>query len=378
MKKILIFAGRYLPGYKDGGPVRTLINLTDLLGDEYDMRLAVLDRDHGDREAYANILYNQWNQVGKARVWYYSPGQMQFMFIRKIAHEVDLVYLCGFYNDYGYKTLILNRLNLLWKKPVVVAPMGSFTEGALSQKTLKKRIFISLCKITGLFSNISWSVSSEMEAADLKRVIDKKAKYTIAEDPPRSEILGHRGKMSEAGSIRIAFIARICQHKNLLYLIEQLNHIKATVELSIGGSLQDEEYWSKCQHRLKQLPENISWNYCGEIPSEEIPIFLSDQDALALPTLGENYCHVVFEAMSVGCIPIISDQTPWSWIQEAGCGFVLPLDKTRKFAEKIDEIAAMDAGQKGLISTKAISAAETKVKQALEHSGYRDIFAEAK
>ena len=29
MRKILILAGRYLPGYKDGGPLRTLINLTD-------------------------------------------------------------------------------------------------------------------------------------------------------------------------------------------------------------------------------------------------------------------------------------------------------------------------------------------------------------
>ena len=36
MKKILILTGRYLPGHKDGGPLRTLINVTDALGDEYE------------------------------------------------------------------------------------------------------------------------------------------------------------------------------------------------------------------------------------------------------------------------------------------------------------------------------------------------------
>lgn len=37
MKKVLILMGRYLPGYKDGGPVRTIKNLTDILGNEYDI-----------------------------------------------------------------------------------------------------------------------------------------------------------------------------------------------------------------------------------------------------------------------------------------------------------------------------------------------------
>mgnify|MGYP006922489383 CR=1 FL=1 len=33
VKKVLIIMGRYLPGYKDGGPVRSIKNLVDRLGD---------------------------------------------------------------------------------------------------------------------------------------------------------------------------------------------------------------------------------------------------------------------------------------------------------------------------------------------------------
>ena len=38
-KDILIIMGRYLPGYKDGGPVRSIKNLTDFLGKEYNFKI---------------------------------------------------------------------------------------------------------------------------------------------------------------------------------------------------------------------------------------------------------------------------------------------------------------------------------------------------
>ena len=46
-RRILILNGRYLPGYKDGGPVRSIKNLTDRLGEKYDFRILTVDRDHG-------------------------------------------------------------------------------------------------------------------------------------------------------------------------------------------------------------------------------------------------------------------------------------------------------------------------------------------
>ena len=46
----------------------------------------------------------------------------------------------------------------------------------------------------------------------------------------------------------------------------------------------------------------------------------SKYDVFLFPTKGENYGHVIFEALAGGCIPIISDQTPWNDIEQAGCG----------------------------------------------------------
>ncbi|MBQ9375994.1 MAG: hypothetical protein IJU04_06645, partial [Ruminococcus sp.] len=126
MKKILIITGRYLPGYKDGGPVRTLKNLTDYLGDEYDFYILTADRDHGDEVAYPNIKYNAWNQVGKAKVWYVKPKGFKCSLIKELANKADIVYVCGCFNDYAINTLLLNRFGRI-DKPVVVASMGLFS-----------------------------------------------------------------------------------------------------------------------------------------------------------------------------------------------------------------------------------------------------------
>ena len=110
MKKILILAGRYLPGYKDGGPLRTFINLTETLGDEYEFYIGCLDRDHGDKVPYSNIKRDTWNQVGKAKVWYVAPGGFTNELILKLVMGKDRIYLSSFYGDYGYKTLLYPRI----------------------------------------------------------------------------------------------------------------------------------------------------------------------------------------------------------------------------------------------------------------------------
>lgn len=372
MNKILILAGRYLPGYKDGGPVRTLINLIDLLGDEYDFRLAVLDRDHGDTQPYPNIKVNTWNQVGNAKVWYYSPGEMKFSLIRKLAREVDLVYLCGFYDGYGYKSLILNRIGMLFGKPVVVASMGTFSEGALSHKSLKKKVFIKLCKVLGLFDGITWSVTSSYELEDVKREISETVRYIVAEDPPRSGVIA--SPKEREGTLKVIFLSRICPQKNLLLCAEVLQKVTSDIEFDIYGPLEDREYWQLCESVLKILPDNVSWHYCGEVDTEGVPDVFSKYDIFLFPTKGENYGHVIFEALASGCVPVVSDRTPWNWLQEYGGGYILPLSDKKEFAKTIDMFSDMTADQKRNASKKAVEAANLKLQQTKEHTGYRDIF----
>ena len=370
MKNILILSGRYLPGHKDGGPLRTIINVTDTLGDEYDFYIGCLDRDHGEDEPYPDIKRDEWNKVGKANVWYVSPGGFSNKLILTLAEGKDLIYLCSFYDDYGYKTLMLNRKRKI-KCPVALASMGVFAKAALQQKTAKKMIFINICKITGLFNDITWSVSSESEAKDVKRVIGSNIKYVVAEDLPRRNVPGKREKLESNGILKIVFLSRICAHKNLEFAIRAIIGMKQSAEFTIYGPIQEVEYWEKCKELL--LKSNLKWSYKGDVPSEEVQEKLSNYDVLLFPSKSENYGHVVFEALSVGCIPVISNQTPWNDIDGKKIGFELPLVEN-KFSEKLDMIAKMSMDERVEMADRAVFFAKEKVREAAKKTGYRKIF----
>ena len=93
------------------------------------------------------------------------------------------------------------------------------------------------------------------------------------------------------------------------------------------------------------------------------------------PTLGENYGHVIFEALSVRCIPVISNQTPWEIIAEKNAGYVLSLtDDMRRFSEVIDIIANMPFEERTKMADRAINIAKEKVDSSRRETGYRIIF----
>ena len=142
--------GRYLPGYKDGGPVRTIKNLTDILGNEYEFYIMTSDRDHGDKVPYPNISVNTYNKVGNAKVYYVKNGKFTLKTLLNEIKEVDIVYCCGPYNNYAIKTMILKKIGF-FKQKLVIASMGSFSKGALSIKSKKKIIFLNIMKKHGFF-----------------------------------------------------------------------------------------------------------------------------------------------------------------------------------------------------------------------------------
>lgn len=371
MRTIAILCGRYLPGFKDGGPLRTVVNICDCLGDEYHLKIITNDRDHGDTQAYPNIVYDQPNQVGNAEVWYLKPNGFSFATIKKLVKDADVVYCCGPYDDYAYKTMILKRLGKI-KQPFVIASMGTFSQGAIRIKSGKKKVFLALCKLFGLFKKVQWSVTSALEEQDVKRYIGEKAICHIAEDLPR-KVPEIQNKIQRQG-VRGVFISRICEMKNLLYSIEILKQVKSKIVFDIYGVIEDFDYWEKCQSAIKSLPPNVIVKYRGEASPERVIEIFSEYDFFLFPTLGENYGHVIFEALAGGCLPIISDQTPWGDLEEKGVGKVLPLADKEGFISAIEEICSFTRAELEDKQCKAKACAETKYKKSIENTGYRKVF----
>ena len=373
-KDILIIMGRYLPGYKDGGPVRSIKNLVDYLGEEYNFKILTCDRDHGDTKPYPNIRVNDWNRVGNADVYYVVPGGFTRKVIINLANKSDLVYVCGCFSDYSINTLIANRLGKI-KVPVVVAAMGLFSPMEFRLKYKKKKLFTVVFNMLGMFKKIYWSATSEMEISEIRQQVKaKKEQFFIAEDLPRKVDDTPVIKKKQSGSLNVAWISRIAPKKNLIGAIHILQKVKANVNFTVYGPIHDEHYWDECKNELEGLPGNIKWKWKGNVDSEHVVDTLKPHHVFLFPTLGENFGHVIQEALSAGCACLLSDQTPWQNLVEKEVGHVFRIDETDKFVAAINEYAGMNQNEIQEVADKALRYAIENSNDKAMNTGYRKIF----
>ena len=372
-KDILIIMGRYLPGYKDGGPVRSIKNLVDYLGDEYNFKILTCDRDHGDEIAYPNIKVNEWNRVGNADVYYVPPKGFKCSVIKKLSKEANLIYCCGCFNDYAINTLILKRLKQI-KIPVVVASMGLFSPEGFKLKYKKKKFFMTVFNILGMFKNIYWSATSELEVKDIKNKVKTYNNIFIAEDLPRVVDETPIVKEKESGKLKVVWISRIAPYKNLMGAIEILKNVKGDIEFTIYGPKHVPEYWDECEEELKKLPSNVKWAWGGNVESENVVKTLKEHHVFLFPTLGENYGHVIQEALSAGCPVILSDQTPWKDLEENQVGFICRLGEEEKFIEAINSYVYLDKEKFKKVSNNTVKYVLKNNKQKIKNNGYKNMF----
>ena len=349
---ILTLVRYYLPGDNSGGPVRTIANMVAQLSDQFDFRIITSDRDVLDETAYAGVMVDGWNQVGKAQVYYASPANRSVAALARVisATEHDVLYLNSFFDPgFTQKPLLARMFGMLPVRPVVVAPRGEFSLGALALHSWKKSLFIHLSSVIGLYRNVTWQASCAGEANDIAQSLGKTEKFSkrerdvaVAIDLPQvpgTTVVPNAVELKHHSSLRIVFLSRITPKKNLHFALRVLARVRARVEFNIYGPIREEPYWHQCQRLIEACPPNVIVKYCGSLAHAEVPEVFGAHDLFFLPTLGENYGHVMMESLSAGTPILIADTTPWRNLEQAGVGWDLPLDDEQVFVEKIEEAA---------------------------------------
>src|SRR3546814_9883568 len=103
--------------------------------------------------------------------------------------------------------------------------------------------------------------------------------------------------------------------KNLLFCLEALARVHVPVVFTIYGPREDHEYWQRCEAAITALPSHVVAVYGGSIePSDVVPA-LSRHDIFFLPTFGENYGHVIAEALEAGLRLLIRSEEQTSELQ---------------------------------------------------------------
>lgn len=346
--KVLIPFRHYLPGSKFGGSVRSIVNIIDHLGPEIEFKVITSDRDAGDTRPYPGIAANEWRSVGHAEVCYLEYGTAGFKTLRRLlrATPYDLLYLNSFFAyPFTIVPLLLRKMNLIPRTPVIVAPRGEFTPGAFRIKGFKKRVYVTLVKLMGLYDGVVWHASNELEERHIRRCFGRKAQVRIAPDlparidpearPPRRE--------KKAGHLKALFLSRVSPKKNLLGALQILRFLSGPVEYNIYGPLEDRAYWKKCEAAIAELPAHIRVSYRGVVDFAGVNSVFREHDLFFFPTTAENFGHVILESLVNGCPVLISDQTPWRDLESRGVGWDIPLDQQERYIEVLQKCLEMDA-----------------------------------
>lgn len=344
--KILVMVGNYLPGATSGGPLRSISNMVEALGDEFEFRVITRDREQSDKP-YPDVTPNRWVRVGKASVFYFSPSNLRFRTLFRLLSEqdADFLYLNSFFSHtFSIMPLMARELGARAQAQVIVAPRGEFSPGALLQSRQKKRAFLSLATRLPAYRRLIWHASTRHEEEDIRSIFGPDALVRTAlplSDPdPGTQTDEHPYK--ERGSLKIVFLGRIVPKKNLLGAIRILNGLPGEIDFSIVGPVENHSYWKKCETEIQKLPRNIRVQLTPGVEHEAVAAVFAKHHVFLFPTLGENYGHVIYEALIAGRPVIISDQTPWRNLASANAGFDLPLEEPERFRRAVEHYLALD------------------------------------
>lgn len=344
-KRILVFAPMYLPGFKAGGPIRSIANLVETLSDEFDFYIVTSDRDLGDNDAYPNIEHHEWITVGKAKVWYLCPKQQKLSYIKKLMKTTghDVIYLNGLWEPaFTILPIIINKFSTD-RKPLVQAVRGMLGDNTIKIKYLKKKMCLWLLyHLFGFNKSTIYQCSSEREAKGVRKHLGQSANTTVVSNVPGLNTVSEPVLSKKHKMLRMVFLSRISPIKNLDGALRCLTLVKEQVDYFIYGIKEDEQYWHKCQKIIESMPENIKVIYKGPIEPTDVIDKLSRYDCFFLPTHHENFGHVVHDSLRAGLPVLLSNNTPWHDVRYNSCGWEFPDNDYEGFAKKINELAGVE------------------------------------
>jgi len=329
----MVFADYYLPGFKAGGPIASVSRIIEI-ADEIEFRLITRDRDLGDLVPFENHKPRTLSTVGRAQVMYMNMSLSNWRWVREETKSwlPDAYYFNSAHSLFSTLVpLALMKLHVLPKvQKVIIAPRGEFGAGALSMKSRKKSLFKPLIRWL-LPRNVVWHASSPHEVDQIRSWmrIDAKfeSQFVVAPDPPVEPAnLASPGPVDQ---ITFTFASRIDRMKGL----DRANRIieiagrEISFTWSVQGSVTDHNYLLEIDAQLSHLPASVTVIRKEAFnPSASREIF-SRATAFVFPTLGENFGHVIAEALSVGCPVFVTANTPWTELIQSGGGKVITTEK---------------------------------------------------
>lgn len=362
--KILVFYKYFFPGVAAGGPLASLKNLFLQLGDAIDFSLVTTNSDAEIGGSDYNVKPRIWYSLFGAKVMYCSRGSINIRTLVALVktESPGAIYLNSCFDPiFTLRILVARRLGLLSGYKIILQPRGELHAGSLSHKPLKKRVFLKVANLLGLYRGLIWQASSPLEKADIQREFQfvDDSRVSVAPDlvAPPTEAPRLTTRNSD-DALRVCFLSRISPTKNLDFALKILQKVREPICFSVYGHREFPDYFEFCRTLAEKLPTHVACRFLGPLPNEQVIEKLSEHDVFFFPTKGENYGHVIYEALSAALPVLTSDRVPWHEAEKDGVLWRYSLMAETDFVEGLEKLASMPADKLKLLRQRAFAFAE--------------------
>ncbi|MEU1754391.1 glycosyltransferase family 4 protein [Micromonospora matsumotoense] len=312
--RVVATAGVFEPGFRGGGPIRSLRFILDTLPGDLDVTLITRDRDLRSPAPYPGLSGRLLRRDERSAVFYLNPvvPRHWVRLVRLVrARPVDLLYVNSIWSLFSVLAILAVALRLVRVGAILVAPRGELSPGALAIRAAKKRVFLALWAPLLRRLRVRWQACSGLEEKQIRANVPWAQVMVNGNESP---IPAHPAPPARAhdGPLRLVFVGRISPMKNLSTALEAVAGTTRPVEFDIYGPPEDPHYWARCQRIITAMPGHARVRYLGELVAEDVMPTFSRYDAFLFPTLGENFGHVILESLASGCPVVCSDDTPFS------------------------------------------------------------------
>ena len=316
--RIYIFTPYFYPSKKAGGPVVSLLNLCRAICRSCDLRVITRSRDADGSalefkgvdilisdEPWKTSYISRLDCLGKSLT---VPLLSTVYFNSLFAFWFSLIPLfCFFLRGF--------------KGSIIVAPRGELAAERLVIRGFKKKVVLLLYKLLLLRVNIAFHATSSSELESVSKCFPGCKVFLI---PNISTIPSTMARSARDYHLKsIIFVGRIAQEKGALFALEcwrkfQLRYPDSGFTLDFYGALgPDKEYNSKFLMMIKEVP---GCNYNGVYSNEQLHHVYSCSYLMISPTLGENFGHSIFEAITFGVNVLVSGLTMYDKLSEYSLG----------------------------------------------------------
>ncbi|MBL38617.1 MAG: hypothetical protein CMP07_09420 [Xanthomonadales bacterium] len=309
-----------------GGPSRTVVSLADSIAADPDWDVRLLT------QARRGSPVVEQRSVAVRRTVAVSPSPLLCSLgvpaLRQLERDfssdapVQLLHIHGVWAPAVHWACRAARARQI---PYLLQPRGMLEPWALNYRAWKKLAAMRLYQWRDLASAAVLVATASEEAENLRKLGLVQPIAVIPNGVDFSDDAGDAGQDRASGasqSCRIAlFLSRIHPKKNLKTLIEAWAALApAGWELHIAGP-DEGGHRREIENLVRKLSLEDQVTFLGSLDDVERSRAYAQADLFILPSFSENFGVVVAEAMSHGLPVIATHGTPWSAVEDRGCGW---------------------------------------------------------